>query len=61
MSAYLDEIKKIESTVNGKEEWKAINPEYAKAHFNLGGIYFEMENLNLIAKKNQNGDHYFLD
>ena len=29
MSAYLDEIKKIESTVNGKEEWKAINPEYA--------------------------------
>ena len=29
MSAYLDEIKKVESTVNGKEEWKAINPEYA--------------------------------
>ena len=29
MSAYLDEIKKVESTINGKEEWKAINPEYS--------------------------------
>ena len=29
MSAYLDEIKKVESIVNGKEEWKAINPEYS--------------------------------
>ena len=29
MSAYLDEIKQVESTINGKEEWKAINPEYS--------------------------------
>ena len=29
MSAYFDEIKKVETTINGKEEWKAINPEYS--------------------------------
>ena len=29
MSAYLDDIEKMRGTIQGKEEWAAINPEYA--------------------------------
>ena len=29
MSAYLDEIAKVHTQIQGKDEWHAINPEYA--------------------------------